>query len=156
MADSDGDGEYETMMGDNIVNGSGQEISFEVHLVSGTGHQGTKQGEVFEVGESVVRDLEKGVSSTKDILTSFIRGNGGVCGDTYVLGVFKNGRLFRVWVLACGADSFTFKDVPEAFTRTYYRVELIGNPTVPQSTRLLYGRVIAITNPIYVEFPPRQ
>jgi hypothetical protein len=44
-------------------------------------------------------------------------------------------------------QSFTFKD--RLIAGDWYRVELIGKPDATLVQQLLYGRVLALTNPIY-------
>jgi hypothetical protein len=45
----------------------------------------------------------------------------------------------------------TFHDIPGP--PTYYRVELTGEPEVPSALhRLLYGNMIALTNPVYAGY----
>ena len=63
------------------------------------------------------------------------------------MGFFKNGELFKVWILIGDIDEIKFSDTPVA--GTYSRVELIGKPDVIPLQHLLYGRIISLTNPIY-------
>lgn len=151
MADTDSDGEYETMMGDAIVNESGQEISFKVQTVYPTDNERTTQGEVIELDELLVSNLEEGVVKIEDLLNLFIIYYNENCDDIYGVVVFKNGMFFKVGLLLCGARTFSFKDIPDTSTHTYYRVELLGM-THPLY-HLLYGIEVALTNPIYVNFP---
>jgi hypothetical protein len=64
----------------------------------------------------------------------------GVC-------VYKNGALFRAWIVPGIGQSCTFSDRPTA--GTWYRVELAGTPDATPVQHLLYGRILALTNPIY-------
>ncbi len=153
MADADGDGEYELMMGDNAVHAPGQEISFKVQTECSTGSLEIRQGEVLELNQSLVGDLKKGEMNIWDILSLPATGNGESCNGVYGLGVFKNGNLYKVWLLLGGAQSFTFSDIPDTSTPTYYRAELVGIPHVFFPYMLLYGTEIALTNPIYINFP---
>ena len=93
--------------------------------------------------------------TAEDLLhpTSAARRNaaGGRDGPARLLAVFHNGDLFRAWLLFGPAHTVRFRDVPHA--PSYYRVELIGDPKVrPEVADLLYGKVLALTNPIYVGF----
>lgn len=153
MADADGDGEYELMMGDNVVHESGQEISFKVQTACSTGSEEIRQGEVLELNQALVSGLEEGTVNLWDILSFPVTGNDENCNGSYGLGVFKNGTLYRVWLLLGGAQSFTFSDIPDTSTPTYYRAELVGIPQVFFPYMLLYGIEIALTNPIYLNFP---
>jgi hypothetical protein len=64
--------------------------------------------------------------------------------------VYKNGDLFKAWIVTAGDCALWFSDSPSA--GTYYRVELIGNPDATPVQHLLYGRVLALANPIYFGF----
>jgi hypothetical protein len=70
--------------------------------------------------------------------------------DTQTLMVFKNGVLSRLWLLKGDVGSVTFSDVPEV--KDWYRVEMHGKPSVSGLQILLYGRMTALTNPIYFGF----
>ena len=71
--------------------------------------------------------------------------------DVYGWGVFKNGKLFKVWVLIGTIDEMRFSDIPVA--GTYYRVALVGNTDVTPLKQLLYRRVIVLINPLYFGYP---
>lgn len=144
-ADADADGDYETIMGDNI-SGAGQSISFSVQLVEPGGTEKQPAAKSVELDADLVNMLAEGAVTEKNIFACIASGQPSL----YLAGVFKNGKLFRVWLLFSGAASFTFKDIPSA--STYYRVELMGNPRVSPLQHLLYGKIIALTNPIYVGF----
>jgi hypothetical protein len=73
-------------------------------------------------------------------------------GGNYTVNVFKNGEP----LLARRADvsSLTFEDTPAAGERSWYRVELHGAvPDAPLGAELVYGEMIAMSNPVYVSFP---
>jgi hypothetical protein len=144
-ADADGDGEYEAIVGNNI-SASDREIAFKVQVVEPASQQHEETGHVMELEAEVVSQLRDGSLSPLTVIRSRDFG-----ARVYLAGVFKNGRLFRVWLFYGGANSFTFCDTPTA--GTFYRVELLGNPDVHGLRKLLYGKVIAMTSPIYVDFP---
>ncbi|MBW1854530.1 MAG: histidinol-phosphatase, partial [Deltaproteobacteria bacterium] len=73
--------------------------------------------------------------------------------DSYGVVVFKNGKFFKVGLLLNGARTFTFMDTPETLTPTYYRVELFGMTHVNPLHLPFYGMEVALTNPIYINFP---
>ena len=145
-ADADGDGCYETMMGDNISE-SGKLIKFRVEIVGFNADSDLSPVFPIELSPRVVKNLEIGVVDTRDLLDRLSKENDEVL---YAMGVFKNGKLFRVWVISEDVDEIFFEDTPES--TSYYRVELAGDPDVFGISRLLYGKVIALTNPIYVEY----
>lgn len=152
-ADTDGDGEDETMMGDAIVHESGQEISFTVKAVGPTDNEGTPRGKALELNESLVGDLEEGVIVSEDLFNLLIIHSNENGADSYGVVVFKNGKFFKVGLLLNGARTFTFMDTPKTLTPTYYRVELFGMPHVHSLHLPFYGMEVALTNPIYINFP---
>jgi hypothetical protein len=73
-------------------------------------------------------------------------------GSTYAITVVKDGTTFLTQQLDSPVTTFT--DAPPAGQRSYYRVEVRGAvPDAPVQYAVLYGDVIALTNPIYVSFP---
>lgn len=64
--------------------------------------------------------------------------------------IYRNDEILYRIRLGGDADSFTFTDDPSS--RCYYRAELRGRPDVGPLRRLLYGRTLALTNPIYVGY----
>jgi hypothetical protein len=139
-ADADGDGTYETLNGD-AVQGAGQVLSYRVSIEDPAVPGVTADGAVAELDHALVQKLAQGAVPVRDIT-----GSGA---GARLAGVFKNGHLFRVWVVFGRSASFTFRDV--AVAPSYYRVEVTGSPAVSPVNHLLYGRVIALTNPVYVE-----
>lgn len=145
-ADADGDGCYETMMGDNISE-SGKLIKFRVEIVGLNADSDLSSVYAVELGPRVVRNLQMGVVDIRNLLDRLSKENDEIL---HGMGVFKNGKLFRVWVLSEGVEEVLFEDTPDS--SSYYRVELVGNPDVTGVSLLLYGKVIALTNPIYVDY----
>jgi PHP domain-containing protein len=111
LADVDGDGAFEAMMGDEIPAGNPT---------------------TFCVGLSGAYRRESGM------------GNGPHC--TAI--VFKNGEIFaRIPMRANAGDAATFVDTPH--DGDFYRAVLRGPPQVGIIQRLVLGRTLAVTNPIY-------
>jgi len=143
-ADADADGIYETLIGDTLP-ATGQPVSFHLSIETPGEPDDHNNAAAAELDRTVVRKLEEGSLQPANITLSAAAA--GI--PVYLAGVFKNGRLFRVWALAGRTASLTFRDI--AAGPAYYRVELIGMPDVTPVNRLLYGRVIALTNPVYVD-----
>lgn len=143
-ADADGDGIYETLSGDTIQ-GAGQVLSYRVSIEDPDTPGVSEDATVAELDHILVKKLEQGALHVQDITGSGAGARPEVC----LAGVFKNGSLFRVWVVFGRAASFTFHDI--AVAPAYYRVELMGSPEVAPVNHLLYGCMIALTNPVYVE-----
>jgi hypothetical protein len=146
-ADIDGDGTDDVMMGDNVVD-TDREVSFIVRSGS-NGQNNTTTS--FELGTALISMVARGQLSMEEILSAAALSDNsneqslqGVC-------VYKSGDLFKAWIVAGGEQELSFSDTPAA--GTYYRVELIGNPDATLVQHLLYGRVLALTNPIYCGYP---
>ncbi|MBO6940397.1 MAG: PHP domain-containing protein [Deltaproteobacteria bacterium] len=74
---------------------------------------------------------------------------GARAGATYALRVVKNGATFLEREV--GADPVTFSDTPTE--RSSYRVEVRGEvPDAPSAGAILFGDMVALSNPIYVGF----
>lgn len=150
-ADADGDGIYEIIVGDIIDHQPGQEISFRVQIFSSPESEATTEGERFELDESSIVDEESGAKNLEKLLPLFLSLSGESCNGIYGLGIYKNGRIFKV-ILLSGLNTVTFTDIPEASLPTYYRVELYGITQVESLYSMLYGIEIALTNPIYINY----
>ena len=105
----------------------------------------------FELSQRTVRALREGMYLARVVLRFYVGFLGGDDDDykrAHLAGVFKNGRLHRVWFLYGDNKQFDFRDIPD--TGDFYRVELMGEPAVDTPLqKLLYGKVLAMTNPIY-------
>ena len=72
-------------------------------------------------------------------------------GATYAVRVVKNGETFLEREM--GTEPIAFTDTPTAGARSSYRVELRGEvPDAPAAGAILFGDMIALSNPIYVGF----
>ena len=146
MADMNRDGIYDAMMGDNVEEFSG-DVSFRIAFVNHDINVAVNQSKILALNNTVIRNIETGRIKIDDILNLISLGLTVQKHDVYGLGIFKNGRLFKIWILIGSIDEIIFSDSPAP--GTYYRIELIGMPDVTPLQQLLYGRVIALTNPIY-------
>jgi hypothetical protein len=140
------------MVGDAIVNELGHEILFKVQIEYQKEYGREAGGELVELGEPMVRFLREEGVAVDEMLNLLLLGDNQGCQDTYGVAVFKNGDLFKMWILWGEVSFITFDDVPEVSLHTYYRVELLGIPEVAPLLLSLYGMQIALTNPIYVNF----
>ena len=142
-ADIDGDGTDDVMMGDNIVD-TDREASFIVRSGS-NGQNNTATS--FELGTALSAMVARGQLSMEEILSAAAIGDDSNKQSLHGVCVYKSGDLFKAWIVMGDEQSFTFKDRPIA--GDWYRVELIGKPDATLVQHLLYGRVLALTNPIY-------
>ena len=141
-ADADGDGKFEALIGANLPL-SGRQLTFRIDVVEQIPIAAPRFGIVVEVPDGIVEMFRQETLSPLALL-ALVR-------DGRLAGVFRNGRLWKAYLLLNGATSVVFRDKPEE--PGYYRVELIGKPGVETVLeKLLYGRVLAITSPIYLGY----
>jgi hypothetical protein len=145
-ADIDNDGSYETMAGDAAGCVPGQAVTFKVRVADGQLLGAGAFGPACELDHALVEALARGIAGIDDAFNACETLPEGSDAPTYALGVFKNGRLLRAALVS--SEDYTFTDAPEE--ESYYRVELIGRPDVGLLSGLLYGNMIALSNPIYV------
>ena len=144
-ADADGDGMYETLVGDIVHHQPGQMISFKVQICSSLESGGTMDGESFALDITSIIDEENSYKNLEQLLPLFLCLKGDNCNSLYALSIFKNGRIFKV-ILLSRLNAFTFEDIPEDSLPTYYRAELHGVTQEALLYPLLYGNKIAIND----------
>jgi hypothetical protein len=148
FADSDGDGTNDVLMGDN-VEAAGREILFTVRLTGNAQDGTTAAGTMFELRPPLTAMVSRGELAMEEILRAAALAAGSHQG-LYGVCVYKNGCLFRAWIVLGSTSVCSFSDRPSA--GNWYRVELAGPPDATPVQHLLYGRILALTNPIYVGF----
>jgi hypothetical protein len=146
MADINGDGIYDALMGDTVEDFSG-DVSFRIAFVNHDNNLASNKGKIFELKSILIRNIETDLIKIDDILNLISSGQTTQKNNVCALGILKNGNLFKIWILMGAIDEIRFSDTPTA--GAYYRIELIGKPDVTPLQQLLYGKVIALTNPIY-------
>jgi hypothetical protein len=144
QADPDGDGHYDMITGDN-----GFLEKDRVHFRIGIAGGEEGPGEIIRLKESIVRRLNNNELRFTDILWLFWKMIAMDSEDIQFVTVLKNGTLCKAWLFSPGPKEILFKDKPEPQESTFYRVELYGEPQFQGLNRLIYGRRIAVTNPIY-------
>lgn len=145
-ADVDGDGSYETMVGDSVT-ASGGEVSFRV--VPGAGRGGS--GGVVELPMWLLGRLDGGRPGWATLLWLML-GSGSVGpGQRQLVVVVRDGRLFKGWLIGGTPDEIVFRDEPPAGQPSYYRVERYGETGMRLLNRLFYGKRTGLTNPIYFQ-----
>jgi hypothetical protein len=129
---------------DNVDPSNYSVVDFTISLDDGEG-----AGVVVEVRDSFVNHFVQRKLNFWDVayFTYLLSRLGD---DTQTLMVFKNGVLSKLWLLKGDVGSVAFSDVPGV--KDWYRVEMHGKPSVAGLQILLYGRMIALTNPIYFGF----
>jgi hypothetical protein len=148
-ADTDGDDEYETMVGDNVLY-TGAPLKLKIAVVTEGGQAaGNAVAPIRPVAETLIRRLSDSHNDTEAVLNAILSR------DRFLICLRKNGIIYKAWVLEGETGSVSVSDVPDGIGHTYYRAELIGRPDVHAATSFLYGRMIAMTNPIYINYPQR-
>lgn len=146
-ADGDGDGIYETMMGDSLVT-TGVPAAFKISLVDGLAGPGDR----VPVPDSIVRHLNQERVTFWDILWFVLIMNKIDTENLQFVTAIKDGELFKAWLISGGVDTLEFADSLPSEAPAYYRVELYGEPDVEGLSRLVYGLRTAVTNPIYANY----
>ncbi len=149
-ADVNGDGVDDAMMGDSAEDFS-PVVSLKISVVNDMNPTASTDGLIIELNTHTVKKIAAGHLSFGAMLDALSPSMTASRRDVLGVGVFKNGRLFKVWLLIGSLAEMVFRDHPAP--GTYYRVELLGKPDVALLPQLLYGRVIALTNPIYFGYP---
>jgi hypothetical protein len=148
VADRNTDGVYESISGDNIRVFSKSDISFRIKIENAK--KSIFPDRVTEIDINKIISLVSGDGGLEDV----INGIGFVLRkDTYIAVVYKNGVPFRAWALSGGADKVEFTDTVKPSERANYRAEIMGNPGLSSIQKLLYGRVLALTGPVYTNYP---
>ncbi|GAB6097023.1 hypothetical protein JCM14469_32770 [Desulfatiferula olefinivorans] len=145
-ADRDNDGVYETLTGDNITGGF-QNTTFRIDVIEQAIDGDT--GRTWELDDQGLNDLMTGAFWLNGSLKRL--NVDARLWDIRVLAAVKNGTLFKAWITTGDAPAVTFTDKPGDLD--YYRVVLYGRPELDNPfTMILYGRLLALTGPIYSGF----
>lgn len=100
------------------------------------------------VAETVVGDVLDASGSELAFRLALV---GARSGAAYSVRVVKNGETFLQREM--GVEPIAFTDTPAAGERSSYRVEIRGEvPDAPAAGAILFGDMIALSNPIYVGF----
>ncbi len=98
-------------------------------------------------------DIARASGEPVNFRVDLVGGNGLI--PLYTVIITKDGAEFDRFTTA--ARSVEFSDTPDPLARSYYRVEVLGLPTLyPQvpGSALTSARMIALSNPIYFNFDP--
>lgn len=137
-ADVDGDGGFETRMGDNLEP-PGARVLFRVRLTTPTTvrHGGPHAGRESRPSLQPV-NVERPLPGLQGP------------GEPQQIVVYRNGAELQRWALQEGLREIAFSDTVSG--RAHYRAELLGHPNVRGLKAALYGDGLAVTNPIYFGF----
>jgi hypothetical protein len=110
----------------------------------GDGNHETMMGEVIPtIGEAITITVQAyGQNRREGGLVRMLRH------ERHRVVIYRNGAVIRRGRLRGSGDSLTITDTP--VERSHYRAELRGRAEVGLIQRILYGRTLAVTNPVYV------
>jgi len=146
LADNNQDRLFEIKTGDNII--SRNNIDFKIKIHNFKNENKDDRGFASEFSHELTEAFESGKINVIDYLSQDKRS-----GKVKAVGVFKNGKLFKTWKISGKVKEIVFSDQVKSGEKCYYRVELIGKPSAYYlENLLLYGKTIALTNPIYVNY----
>jgi hypothetical protein len=148
-ADADGDGRFETIMGDAAPARPGAELNMKLSVIESDNETPPAGDAARELGPESIKIL----SASRDRFARVIRKSGIAASKEpplYLACVYKNGGLYKAWLVR-GNAGLSFSAPAQA--GDYFRAELMGLPSVQRPITLLYGFMIALTNPVYVAAP---
>ncbi|PKL38297.1 MAG: hypothetical protein CVV44_10425 [Spirochaetae bacterium HGW-Spirochaetae-1] len=144
-ADINGDGRDDVMMGDTFVANDDVEVTLAMRYVDENGEIGT-DGTIIPVSKEAVDGLVAGTVEMDDVFQALTDP------EIKIFCLYKNGALHKAWILARGAASLTCNENIDAGETAYFRAEIYGWTDVDPLLRLLYGKLMCLTNPIYVNY----
>jgi hypothetical protein len=150
-ADTTGDGNYASMIGDNHSGFAGK-VSFRVDIERQRPPEEDPCAVAeTEVSRDVVSQFDFEEVESKPNEEAFAQKK--KCRGKYLLVLIKNGEPHRAWKLKKGGQSVFFNESVEEGDRAYFRVELLGKPEISWLKRkIFYGKFLALTNPIYFNY----
>jgi hypothetical protein len=145
VADTDDDGVFETMMGDNAVLPEGSEITLKIQVVS--------QKTVYTAGTTMdlMPDLltlggaEEPCSEEKLVSTFLNDGE-------YLVVLLRNGDLHGLWKVLGDTAQIEHAERVAPGEQVFYRIEMLGKPPADFINALLRGFTKALSNPIYFNY----
>lgn len=146
LADTDGDGSYDAMMGDNVLLPEAREITLSIRMESQDAPD--NPAEVFELPPEMIVDEGRMNADAAEFLVSGLLNSG-----EYLALLIKNGRLHGLWKITGTTTQVDFRERVAPDERVFYRIELWGRPPEDFLLQLLHGITKAVSNPIYFGYP---
>jgi hypothetical protein len=147
MADKDNDAIFETRMGDSLVS-HGDSIDYKIALNGGPNEVGDK----YAFPASILRNLKEQRLGFWDLLWILMALNQMDGDNIQFVTVIKDSELFAAWLTSGAVDKLEFSDTVPAGSQAYYRVEVYGEPDVEGLSQLIFGKRVAVSNPIYIGY----
>ena len=145
MADTDGDGVFETMMGDNVVLPEKANVTLRVRIVS-QNSVGTT-GTTVDLSSALLSvDEAETVHGAETLVSAFL--NDG----EYLVVLLRNGDLHGLWKAMGDTAQIELTEPIAPAEQIFYRIELLGRPPADFINVLLRGFTKALSNPIYLNY----
>lgn len=153
LADRDRDGLFDTLMGDSLVVGEGEEVDFCARGVAPSQRQ-MKRGcdttaQERELDPAVLSALRGRYPATQKVLDASFRVLGR---PKAMVALVRNGEVERAWSVGGMEFSFPFS-VASRGASSYYRLEVVGKSEFSWLKKLIFsGNTLAVSNPIYFNY----
>lgn len=146
VADTNQDGMYDAMMGDNVLLAEARDVTFRIGIES----QGDPavMGDVTELSTRIAAHDDFTDPEAADRMVSTLLKEG-----EYLAFLRKNGQIHGVWKITDTTAQVAFTETVRPGEQVYYRIELMGQPPQDPINRLLRGFMKALSNPIYFGYP---
>ena len=145
MADTDGDGVFETMMGDNVVLQEEANVTLRIRIVS----QETVDmaGTTMELTSELLTVSEAEEAHAVERLVSSFLNDG-----EYLVLLLRNGDVHGLWKALGHTAQIELTERIAPGEHVFYRIELLGRPPADFINALLRGFTKALSNPIYLNY----
>jgi len=144
-ADTNDDGVFETIMGDNVVLPEGANITLKIEIVS----QGTVDlaGTTMDLTSELLTVGEAEAAHSEERLVSALLNEG-----EYLVVLLRNGDLHGLWKTAGHTAQIELTERIAPGEQVFYRIKLLGRPPTDFINALLRGFTKALSNPIYFNY----
>lgn len=142
LADTNDDGVYDSMMGDNVILEDTTDITLRIGIESQEPQSST--GPVVELSPRDMTDADSRDADAAEKFASALLNDG-----EYLAVLIKNGRRHGMWKITGDTARIEFREQVLPDAPVFYRVELYGTPPEDIIDRLLRGFTRALSNPIY-------
>jgi len=144
-ADADGDGIFETMMGDNVLIEEEVNVTLKIEIVSQeavdrAGMTLDLTSELLDVGEA------ESAKAEERLVSAFL--NDG----EYLVVLLRNGDFHGLWKAFGDTGQIELTEQMAPGEQVFYRIELLGTPPADFINALLRGFTKALSNPIYFNY----
>jgi hypothetical protein len=145
MADTNGDGVFETMMGDNVVLQEEANVTLRIRIVSQDSAETT--GTTVDLASALLTsDEAETVHGAEALVSAFLKDG------EYLVLLLRNGDLHGLWEAMGDTAQIELTEPIAPAEQTFYRIELLGTPPADFINGLLRGFTKALSNPIYFNY----